>query len=110
MSLIIASAYIIDIITLENVLIKHYIIGALTITVIGLVLDYLKITSINQSFQIIIYTLVACVIGCYLMEHTHTMDAEIFHHAAIIGALIPVSGFVLGKETRTLPGRYLVAV
>lgn len=108
MSLIIASAYIIDIITLDNVFIKHYIIGALTITVIGLALDYLKITSINQSFQIIIYTLVACVIGCYLMEHTHTMDAEIFHHAAIIGALIPVSGFVLGKKHALYLGAILL--
>lgn len=108
MSFIIASAYIIDIFTLDGVLIKHYIIGALTITVIGLVLDYLKVTSINQTFQIIIYTLVACVIGCYLLEYTSAMDAEIFHHTAIIGALIPVTGFVLGKKHTLLMGCILL--
>lgn len=108
MSLIIASGYVIDIFSLDNVILMHYNLVALALTVISLILQYLRTISINRAFQIIIYTLVACVIGSYLSETEHTMDAEIFHHAAIIGALIPVSGFVLGKRHTLYLGAILL--
>lgn len=108
LSLIIASGYVIDIFSLDNVKLMHYNLVALALSVISLILQYLRTININRAFQIIIYTLVACVIGSYLSETEHTMDAEIFHSAAIIGALIPVSGFVLGKKHTLYLGAILL--
>ncbi len=108
LSLIIASGYVIDIFSLNNVILRNYNVAALALTVISFVLHSLRTIDINRTFHIIIYTLVACVIGSYLSETEHTMDAEIFHSAAIIGALIPVTGFVLGKKHTLYLGAILL--
>lgn len=98
LSFIIAIGYIFDVRNQENQSIKHLDQVFLTLTLISLVLEFSKTITTVQAFSVTTYGLLTCVIITYIIRMDSIMDVEIFHSSSIIGALIPVIGFILGKK------------
>ncbi len=96
-AIIMASGYTAELISYNYPAFNALNIITLTLTVIGLVLGVIGKVTFKQAFAIITYTQVLNVAVHFHLSPNLFMDEEQFHAIAILGALIPACGLILGK-------------
>lgn len=98
LSLVVIIGYIIDIIVSNNKIFHIIDLLSISISFIFLIFEYYSVTSTKISISIITYTLIFSVLFGYFSDIDINKDANVLHSSLIIGALLPFTGYTLGKR------------